>query len=426
MANKSRSLGLLSVMALGINTIVGSGIFRFPAELAGDLGTASVLSFALCAVMLATVSLSFAELGGMIDKEGGIYAYGQAAFGPWIGFAVGWAAWISTLLTLAAVAVAVPGQLAELSPALGEPVTAKLLAASIVIAFGVLNLMGTRSGAWTGNALVIIKVGALVLFVAIGAFYVQRDNLTPFAPKGYAPLGPAMLFAFFALSGFETSAVPAGEAENAKRNVPIAVLGSLFGAAGLYTLIQFVAVGVLPTLATSKRPLADATRVFAGDGGALAMSLVGTLSMLGLCAAMAFAAPRFVVALGEDGHIPKALSAWHPRYDSPAAAIVLGTLLAVVLAVALDFRSLVDFTSVILIVQYMIVCAAVLQLRRRWPTRHRTWKVPLGPLLPLTGIGLLAWVLLQSAWLEIGLGIGVMAFGAMLRLARPRAKESQP
>src|SRR5690606_39106735 len=162
-----------------------------------------------------------------------------------------------------------------------------------------------------------------------------------------------------------------------------------------------VAIGLDPAIAHSERPLADAARRVLGGAGASAMSLAGTLSMLGLCAAMAFTAPRFLVALGEDGHLPRAVARWHPQLDTPHIAIALGTLLAVALTLTLDFRSLVDFTSVILIVQYLSTCLAVPVLRRTDPQRPRSWRVPFGPLLPLLGAVLMLAVLAQTGWQEL-------------------------
>jgi amino acid transporter len=406
------------VLALGVNTIVGSGIFRFPAELAADLGPASVLSFGACALLLSVVALCFAEAGGMFEREGGAYAYAEAAFGPTVGFAVGWASWMATVLSLAAVAVAVPGQLAEIVPALSGERAGKGVAVALIIALGGLNVLGRKPSAWAGNALVVVKLLALIGFVGVGAFFVDGARLTPFAPKGYAPLGPALLFTFFALSGFESSAVPAGEATKARRDVPIAVAASLFGAALLYTAIQAVAVGVTPSLATSERPLADAARVFMGEPGARAMSVAGVLSMLGLCTAMAFNAPRFMVALANDGQLPRAVGVWHPRFDTPHMATAVGTGLAVVLALSLDFRALVDFTSVVLIVQYISTCVAVPVLRVREPERPRSWRVPFGPVLPALGVLMMLAVLWQSRWQEMALAAAVMGLGFVVRMFR--------
>ena len=215
MARAIPRLGLFSVVAVGVNTIVGSGIFRLPAELARDLGPASLVAFAVGALLCAAVALAFAEAGGMFERGGGAYVYARAAFGPGVGFAVGWSAWVATVLTLATVAVAVPGQLAELWPAAGGPVAAKAIAVVLVVALGAVNLIGLRPAAFATNVFALAKVVPLLLFVAVGVFFVDWGNLAPLAPRGWGRTGPALLVVFFALSGFEAAAVPAGEAASA-------------------------------------------------------------------------------------------------------------------------------------------------------------------------------------------------------------------
>jgi amino acid transporter len=211
--------------------------------------------------------------------------------------------------------------------------------------------------------------------------------------------------------------VPAGEAAQAKRNVPLAVVVSLFGAAALYTLVQLVVVGVLPGAGASERPLADAARVFAGQGGAVAMAVAGVISMVGLCAAMAFAAPRLLAALAADRHLPARLGG----SVAPPLAVFIGTAAAVVLVLTLDFRALVDFTSVTLIGQYLAACVAVPVLRRRWPERPRPWRVPGGVLVPAAGALLLLLVLGQTGWKEMALAAAAVAAGFVLRLLRRAA-----
>ena len=418
---RSARLGLFSVVALGVNTIVGSGIFRLPAELARDLGPASVLSFAVCAALLATVALSYAEAGGMFAKDGGAYVYAEEALGRRAGFAIGWSTWVATVLTLSTVAIAVPGQLAELAPGADGARISRAIAAALIVVLGAVNLVGRKPGAWTSNVFLVAKVVPLVAFVAIGVLWIRSAELTPFAPKGYGPLGHSLLLAFFALSGFETSAIPAGEAARPTRVVPIAVVGSILGAAALYVLIQLVAVGVLPSLGESERPLADAARVFAGDAGARGVAILGAVSMVGLCAAMAFAGPRLLLALGQDDHLPRSLAREHPRFGTPHLAVAVTTAAAAALVLVLDFRRLVDFTSVVLVVQYLATCVSVVVLRRRRPDLPRAVRLPLGPAIPLLGAALLVWVLAQAQWIEVALAAASQLVGEIVFFAHRRA-----
>lgn len=416
----TRKLGLFSVTALGVNTIVGSGIHRLPAELARDLGPASLLAYPACALLLGTVALAFAEASGMFAGDGGPYRYACEAFGPRTGFAVGWSMWVATVLTLASVAAATPGQLAELVPAAGGRVGAAIVAAGVVVLLGAANRFGRRPGAWASNVLLVAKLAPLVLLVVVGALHVRPAALSPFAPRGWAPMGAAMLPAFFALSGFETASIPAGEAERATRDVPLAVVMSLFGAALAYAAIQLVAVALVPELGQSERPLVDAARVLGGDVAAKAMAAAGVLAMAGLCAAMAFVGPRLLAALADDGHLPAALARRDAAYDAPVVSVVATTVAAAVLAVVLDFRSLVDFTSVTVVVQYFATCVAVVQLRRSRPLARRSVRLPLGPVIPLVGALLLVGVLTQARLVELALAAAALAAGAIARFAHRR------
>jgi amino acid transporter len=420
-----RQLGLFSVIALGVNTIVGSGIFRLPAELAGLLGPASIAAFAACALLLVAVALSFAEVGGMFSEQGGAYLYAREAFGPGAGFVVGWTAWVATVFTLATVSVAVPDQLAELAPALGSRWGVVGGAVGLVVALGAVNLLGVRPAALVSNLLVVAKVLPLVLFVAVGLAHVRPDNLAPVAPHGCGALPAAMLLAFFALSGFETSAIPAGDAARPRRHVPIAVVASVLGAAALYMLIQLVVVGVLPGAGASTRPLADATRVFAGPGAAAAVAVLGAVSMIGLCAAMALAGPRLLAALSRDRFLPARLGAEGAR-GVPALATIATTAAAALAAALLDFRRLVDFTSIVVIVQYLAACAAVPVLRIRRPDLARTVRLPGGPTIPLVGAALLIWVLAQVSAIELAMAAAATAAGVVAAVATRAARRRTP
>jgi amino acid transporter len=261
------------------------------------------------------------------------------------GAIVGIATYVATITTWSAVCAAIPGQLAELVPsAAAHP---RLLATAVVLALGVANAIGVRAGAWVSDILVVAKIVPLVVFAVVGVFFIDGRNFGPISTHG---LGIALMPAFFALSGFEVATIPAGRAERPSRDVPIAVIGSLGGAALLYVVIQLVVVGVMPGAAGSERPLVDASRVFLGDGGAGVMAALAVVSMLGLSAAMALAGARLCSIVTTDRN-----------------GVVATTLLAALGTLAIDFDRLVDFTSYLLFLQYGITCLAapVLAYRRR-------------------------------------------------------------
>lgn len=338
-------LRLFSLAALGVNTIVGSGIFGLPSELARAMGTSSPIAFVAAAAILGVIATAYAMCSRRVAGDGGAYVYAREAFGKPVGWVVGIAVYAATVTTWSAVCAAIPAQLAELVP--GADVHPRLLATALVLATGAANFVGVRAGAWVSDVLVVVKVVPLLVFAVVGVFFIHGGNFAPVSTHG---LGLALLPAFFALSGFENSAIPAGQAEQPKRDVAIAVVGSLGGAMLLYGVIQLVVVGVLPGAAGSGRPLVDASRVFLGDTGAGAMAVLAVISMLGLAAAMAFSGVRLGALVASD-----------------RAGAIGTTALAAIGTLAVDFDQLVDYTSYLLFLQYgvTLLAAPVLAYRRR-------------------------------------------------------------
>src|SRR6185369_11618891 len=245
-----RRLTLLDCVAIGVNGIVGSGVYLLLAPLAARAGAASVVGLFACGALCIAIALCFAELGGMFDRSGGTYVYAQAAFGRAAGFAVGCMSMATGVLAFAAVSRGFAEALGAAVPALG-PAGKSAVAVGLVMGFSVVNVFGVKAGARTSDALSIIKMVPLVALAVGGLAYVRADAVSGMfqAPAsdgtwGKAVVGSAFL-AVFMYSGFEFVAVPAGEAKDARRTVPLAILGSLVGAMALYCVVQLVAVSVL-------------------------------------------------------------------------------------------------------------------------------------------------------------------------------------
>lgn len=437
MSSSVRTIGLFSVLCIGINAIIGSGIYKLPGRLGYYLGPASWLGFALVGVLLVTVALCFAELASMFDATGGSYVYTREAFGTPVGFSVGWIAWVTGVTSWGAVANAIPGYLASFVPVVGTAAGAKVVVVVVIGGLGIINYFGVKPGAITTNLFTVAKVVPLLVFVLVGLFYVSADNLalmpSAAAVKGgsggtvTAALGLAMFAALFPLQGFESAPVPAGETANPKRNVPIAVIGSLLGCAVFYVLIQVVAQGVRPAIATSAasaeepwsvRPLADAAETFLGSGGGALLSLGACISMIGYCSGAALVTPRYVLALAEHRLLPAPLARFHQRFESPHVAVAFTTVMSLVAGLALDFDKLVDLSNVAVIVQYVGTCAAVTRLRYLKPDQERTYRVPGGAwLVPLLGIAVCVLLAAQASWVEFAFSLVAIAIGGAIALA---------
>jgi APA family basic amino acid/polyamine antiporter len=415
-----RRLGLLDVLAIGVNAIVGSGVFSLPDDMRREMGALSPLAFVLCALLLAPVAACFAELAGRTDDTGGPYVYATRAFGTTAGFVVGWSCWLNAFLSWAANTTL----LVELAGA-KNPLVAKLAAVSVVVVLGAINYAGVRPGSAVVKLVVAGKLLAILCFVAAGLFAFDPSRFDATLPHGMAGVGTGVYLALFPLQGFEVVPVPAGETRQPRRAVPVGLLGSLALSAVLFVVVQIVLVGSYPGLASeSVTPLVDAARHLSPTLGMIVF--VGSLvSIGGFTAGSALGSPRYAYAIACAGQLPRALARLHDRFQTPHVAIVVTTALTAALAVAFDYRTLVGFSNVTVVFQYAVTCLAVPILRRKDPMPDGRFKVPGGPwLIPITGaIGSVALLGGASgeefAYAGAGILLGFLVLAAV-RVREPR------
>ena len=380
-----RRLTLLDCVAIGVNGIVGSGVYLLLAPLSARAGAASVVGLFACGALCVSIALCFAELGGMFDRSGGTYVYAEAAFGRVVGFAVGCMSMATGVLAFAAVSRGFADALGAAVPALGEAGKGAV-AVGLVVGFSAVNAFGVKAGARASDALSIIKMVPLVALALVGLAWVKADAVAGMfrAPAGGswggAVAGSAFL-AVFMYSGFEFVAVPAGEAKDARRTVPLAILGSLVGAMALYCVVQLVAVSVLPDLATRQHPLMDVAVVVAGERARSVLWAASLVSMLGFTAGSALVAPRYFTALAEDGYLPLGLTRRN-RWAAPGIAIVVSAVISSALALWAGYGSLVDVSNVALFGQYLPAALAVPVLRWRRKDAPRRYVLLGGPAIP--------------------------------------------
>jgi amino acid transporter len=240
-------------------------------------------------------------------------------------------------------------------------------------------------------------------------------GLTPFAPHGWSALPRACFLAYFAFQGFEVVPVPAGEARDPARDAPFAVLSALAVAAGLYALIQAAALASVPGLAGSERPLADAGLALFGPLGERLVAAGALVSMAGFTAGCALGGPRYLVALGEEGHLPAVFARGHARTGAPFAAILVTAACALGAALVLDFDRLIDFGNVVIGAQFLATCAAVLADRRRG--RAAAFRAPGGALIPVAGMAATLWLGAQGGWGQLGAAAACLLAGLAARAA---------
>jgi basic amino acid/polyamine antiporter, APA family len=420
-----KKLSVFDTFCLGLNAIIGSGIFIFPGLLAKVAGPMSILAFGVCGLLLVFVALCYAELGSMFRQSGGPYVYAKEAFGPRLGFGVGWVSWVTSIFSWAAVANAVSSNLAYFQPAFDRTLVAKAVAVCLILGFGLINYRGIKLGAWTVNAFTVGKLVPLLLFVAVGCFWIEPANYKPFWQANAGSFSQAVFLSLWALQGFEVTPFPAGESQNPQRAVPIAAVGSLVCATLIYVLIQTVAIGVHPGLAgAGAKPLAEAAARCMGAAGGTVMALAAVISMIGYNAGNALGCPRLLSALAEDRNLPPRLAAPHPRFNTPSVAVVITVLLTACAALFFTFESLVRLANLVVILQYLASCTAVIWLRYKRPDAERRFKLPLAIPVAVAGCAVSCWLLKEvkpSEFLVAGavIGVGFLCWAAYRRVSRP-------
>jgi amino acid transporter len=374
---------------------------------------------------MALIATTLSMAGSRVALTGGIYAYVEVAFGPFVAFLAGVLQWLTGLLAVSGVATAFLDQLATLTP--GEEARAvHVVALALVLAvLARLNVRGVRSGARLIEAVTVAKLLPLLVFVGVGAFFVSPSAIAwPGLPDGEA-LGRSVLLLIFAYSGAEVALAPSGEVKDPARTVPRSLFLALGVTTLLYVAIQLVAQGVSGALLSRQTtaPLAAAAGRFLGPAGITLMLLGAICSMFGYLCGDMFSSPRSLYALARDGFLPAALARIHPAYHTPATAIWTHAVLVLLFASTNTFQSLAIISNVGTLMLYLLACAAALELARR---DVRTEAPPFAPpgawLGPVAGGALVVWILSTATPAEFALTAIVLVVAALAYVVRKRTQ----
>ena len=405
------------IVALSLNDVIGSGVYLLPAAAAALLGPASLWAVLLAGLAVLMLVLCFAEAASRFDEPGGAYVYARSAFGALIGFEVGWMTWLARISSVASLSVGFALALGYVWPAVESGPARSIAIVVPLLVLTAVNVIGVRSGVGTAVFLVAAKLVPLLVFVGAGAIAVFGSERITQDP-GDGRLGQAALLLLFAYAGFENTPAPAGEYRNPRRDVPVALLINIGVVTALYVAVQWIALRTLPELGQSTTPLADAAGRFLGGWAGLLLTVGAVLSILGTNSNTVLAGPRYLFALARDGFGPSWLARVHPRYRTPAAAIVLQTAIALPLALTGSFVALAELSVVARLATYLGTAAAVPMLRRKHGPAPFT--LPGGPTIPLIA-GLLTLGLAASATRQnlvaaaIALGVGALLYALRRR-----------
>lgn len=420
-----RGIGRWDLVALMVNITIGSGILGLPAKLFALTGVYSVLALMLCAALLAIVAICFAEVGSRFTHTGGPYLFTRTAFGATPGFIVGWLYWVSRVLTFATICNLLVVYVARVAPALQGPGARVAIISLVVLAIGLVNLLGIRQATIVSNGLTLLKVSLLLVFGVVGVAMIRA---WPSAPAALPPVGDfsdAMLLGVFAFVGFEAALVATGETRNPRRDVPFAVAMSLLIVLILYVGVQVVCIAAVPELAKSTAPFADAAVLLWGPAGEQVIAIGAIVIMLGSLNSGFLATSRLPFAFAEQGDVPRVLARVHVRFRTPHIAIVASAVLVWLSTVASSFLSAITLATSTRMVVYIAGCIALIALRRRADVSPAGFVAPFGPAIAVLA-SILSFALLANAssreliQLAIAAAVGVVILVGVRVLSRQR------
>ena len=437
-----RTLDLRDLVLIVIGTVIGSGIFLVPAvvmrQSGGHVGVA-MLVWVVAGVLSLLGALTYGELGAAHPEAGGLYAYIRNAFGPLPAFMYGWAMFtVISSGSSATLAVAFAGYLGQLVPL--SPAMLKLVAVLMIVIVAAVNVRGTRQSAdmqnWTTGIKVVAIVGvsiALLIFGTRGGAGAVQASVWPasFTPQLLSGVGLAMIAVLWAYEGWQYVTFSAGETKDVQRTFPRAIVigtGALIGIYVLANLGYNAALGAAG-VAGAERVAADAVGATFGPTWAKAISVVILVAIFSACNGLTLTAPRLYYAMARDGVFFKRLADVHPRFGTPAVAIIASSVWAAVLALSGTFEQLLTYVVFAGWIFYGLGALAVFADRRQRPNGPRPFKVPGYPLTPILFVASAAAIVINtmvSQPARAALGLVAVALGIpIFYLWRLRAKSDR-
>ncbi len=376
MAQENRQEGLLrgirkwDLVAVAINGIIGAGIFGLPAKVYALIGTYSLIAFGACAIVVTLIILCFAEVGSRFDETGGPYLYAREAFGPTVGFEVGWLSWLARLTAFAANCNLMVSYLGFFWTGATAPFPRATIITVVVIALAAINFIGVRQAAIASDFFTIGKLIPLLVFIAAGLFFL-KPHAYAFGPRpSTGAFSQSVLLLIFAFTGFEMAAV------------------------------QVVCVGTLPQLANSTKPLADAAQNFMGTAGAAIISAGAIISIAGNLNILVLSGSRLPFAFAEQKQLPRVVARIHRRFLTPHVAIMITASAMLVFTLKSSFVAALTISAIARLVTYGVTCAALPVLRRRSGVSPAMFRVRGGTVIAIAALILAVWLLAHSTRTE--------------------------
>ena len=409
-------IGVRSLAANAVNLTVGSGIFVLPAVVALYLGPASFLAYILCALLMGMVLLCFMEVGSKIPVTGGVYAYIESAFGPFIGFLGSTLFWLGyCIMADAAVANVLADSLATFFPIFSDSVVRIIFLAIIFGGIAWLNVRGIQQGNTLVEIITLAKLLPLLVLIVVGIFFVDTNNYQVTQWPTVQKLGEVSLILFFSFIGMEASLSASGEIKNPRKTIPRGILLGMFIIFIFYISIQFVAQGVLgDQLPVHKdAPLAVVGQTVMGDFGKLMIVIGAAVSGFGLISGDIMITSRVPYAAARDGLLPKFLSVIHPRFATPYISIICYAGVGFILSISGGFRQLAVLASSSMLMIYLGVILATIKLKKM-KAEEGSFVIPGGITIPILALLVTAWFLSNLTVSEIAGGLIFLAGSSVI------------
>nr|WP_027822187.1 amino acid permease [Lactiplantibacillus plantarum] len=435
-----RTLSAVDLIALGIGAVIGTGIFILPGTVAATkAGPGIILSFVLAAIVCAVAAMCYAEFASVLPIAGSAYSYGNIVYGEMIGWIIGWALVLEYVLAVATVAVgwaayfnsfiagfglklpkAITG---SFDPAHGTYIN--VVAILIVCLIAWIIDTGLKTSIRLNNIIVVVKLAIIVLFLLVGSFYVKPSNWTPFAPFGGTGILKGAAVVFFAYLGFDAVSSSAAEVKNAKRNMPIGIIGTLV----ICTIFYILVSGVLTGMVSYKQLNVDNAVAFAlqlvHQNFVAGIISIGALAgMFTMMVTMIYSSSRLLYSIGRDGLLPRFLGKID-KHHAPKNAMLTVTIVISILAGLIPLDQLANLVNIGTLIAFAFVSFGILLLRRNPKLNAiKGFRVPLYPVLPIisgllclfmmTQLSMETW-LASLVWFLLGL---IIYFGYGIRHSR--------
>lgn len=438
-----KSLNVWHLFLLGLGAIIGTGIFGMTGIAAVNMsGPGVVTSYAIAGITAIFIALTYTEIAAMIPTSGGAYSYTFVAFGEIVAWIVAWMLILYFITSASTVATAWSGYMVAMlhegginipeeftrNPLAGGIVNLPALVISLLVTM--ILIRGTKESAMINAILVIIKILAIGIFVYVAAPHFDTAHWfehnhpfepdlilsSPFMPFGITGIISGAAFVFFAYNGFDSIASAAEESKNPKRDLTIAILGSLVVCIVLYMLVSALLVGVIPFhLIKVESPIPSALSY---NGHNIVSSVIAggvVIGMLSVIIAQLFALSRIILVTARDGLLPPFLAKIHKKYHTPYTSIITLGIIVALIAGFIPLEIIGTLSSVGALFSFMVVCLSMMVLRRRYPDVKRPFKCPAAYFVGSFGV-LLCLTLLASTMEAVGLytaiwlGLGIVFY----------------